>query len=140
MNILEIIKKRNCGRVRASFSSHWNSSLNQLLLIFGLAPSPESLIEVSKEKAMKIIETLLQKDLAYSSKIMSKKQAEKYSNVLISALSTSKCKYYTNGEWHKYHSANNAFCFTGLTESTFDGGVLIVSKRHAFVFWVEDED
>ena len=76
MNLIEIIRTRNCGRVRASFSSNWNSSLKHLLVVFGLSPQEENLKEVSKDKAFEILEALLQKDLAYSSKIMSKEKAK----------------------------------------------------------------
>ena len=139
MSIEKILQNRDCGELRISFSTNWEYPLSQILSGFGLFPEPGNLKEVSTKEAKEIVETLLWKDLAYSGEIMPLEAAREYTEYLITDVVPQGSQYYTNALWQKYHGASS-FDFTPFTKSTFDGGIIAVSKKMSFLFWVEDED
>ncbi len=44
--------------------------------------------------------------------------------------------FFTNGNWME----PNSISWYSLSQSTFDAGVIGFDAKHAFVFWVQDED
>ncbi len=139
MNITEIIEKRDCGELRINFSTNFNDPINSLLSGFGLAPNEEKLTEVTIEIACEIVEAILWRDLAYSSEIMSREEAKRYSEYLIYSMAPPESTFYTNAVWHNYHGASS-FGYSGFTSATFDGGIICVGKNSAMSIWVKDED
>jgi hypothetical protein len=104
-----------------------------------LAPDPEGLSEIDDRAAIKIIEAILWKDLAYHAEIMPKEQAGEYARWFIENFSGPESRFFTNGDWNDYHQtvSNSWYAFT---DATFDAGVIVVSPQYAICLWVEDED
>jgi hypothetical protein len=48
-------------------------------------------------------------------------------------------RFFSNGRWHEY-AGSDAFGWRGISEATFDGGVIGANGEVAFVVWVEEED
>lgn len=51
----------------------------------------------------------------------------------------SDARFYSNGRWHEY-ARTNPFGWHGISDATFDGGVIGLNDEVAFIFWVEEED
>ena len=108
--------------------------------LFGLAPLPEQLREIEQTEAKGIIKTILWKDLAYSSELISEAMAIERANYLFSLFYDASVKLYTNGDWDNYHESGRSAGSNPLTSSTFDAGVLFIGKKFSACIWVEDED
>lgn len=48
-------------------------------------------------------------------------------------------EFYSNGDWPNYWRSS-AFGFSGISDATFDAGVIGFDNETAFIFWMEDED
>ncbi len=48
-------------------------------------------------------------------------------------------RFFSNGHWHEY-ARSNAFGWNGISQATFDGGVIGMNDEVAFIVWVEEED
>ena len=139
MKIQEIINKRRYGRIRINYVNELYSDINELLKLNGLLPEKENLIEIEYKQAKQIVVSLLNYGVAYKEEFMSIELANKYANFLFEDLDEINNKCFTNGEWNKYYETND-FGFNNLTESTFDGGVLVTTNNLHFCFWIEEED
>lgn len=51
----------------------------------------------------------------------------------------SRARFFSNGLWHA-RAITNPFTWTGISDATFDGGVIGMSPDIAFILWVEEED
>ncbi len=105
------------------------------LLRFGLKPDADALHIVKRIQAAKILAHLLWKDLAYGAEIMPFEEATALARMFIEGHSESGTKFYVNADWSR-----SSFGWSGLTDATFDGGVIAVSASVASCVWVEDED
>ncbi len=140
MNTKQLIEERSAGILRIAFISNWNRSLEDILKSLGFSnANPECVFEIEVGFAVNVLKAILWKDLAYGTALMSEAQAESYAQQFISEYATVESKIYTNGNWAIYRNSNS-FSFSGLTESTFDAGIIIVNKEFVACLWVEDED
>lgn len=48
-------------------------------------------------------------------------------------------RYFSNGRWHEY-TRSNTFGWHGISDATFDAGVIGLNREVAFIVWVEEED
>lgn len=48
-------------------------------------------------------------------------------------------EFYSNGRWPDYWTSPS-FSFSGISQSTFDAGVVGFDRINAFIFWIEEED
>jgi hypothetical protein len=113
--------------------------MNELLKLNGLAPNKENLIRIEYQQAKKIVRSLLNFGVAYDEEYMPIQDAEEYTNYLFQNFVEENCECFANGEWDRYHESNG-FGWNSMTESTFDGGVIITSSNLHFCFWIEEED
>ncbi len=139
MNIAEIIERRDCGLFRIGFTQQFNYPINSTLSDFGLYTEQEKLIEVSAEIAVQIVETILWRDLAYTSEIMPRENARQYAEYLIYQMAPAEPTFYSNAEWHRYRQSGS-FSWNSFTHSTFDAGILCIGRDSSMCIWVEDED
>ncbi|MFT4761458.1 MAG: hypothetical protein ACI9XO_003658 [Paraglaciecola sp.] len=139
MRVSEILNRRRYGRTRINYINEWYGDLNELLALNGLVAEKERLKKVEFSQAMNIVTFLLNRGVAYDEEFMPLKDAAKYTKFLFEDLIADKCECYTNGDWDKYNETNG-FGFHNMTESTFDGGVLVTSQYLHFCFWIEEED
>jgi len=48
-------------------------------------------------------------------------------------------RFFSNGRWHEY-TRSNPFGWHGISDATFDAGVIGLNSEVAFIVWVEEED
>jgi hypothetical protein len=131
-----IIEQRNVGFVRCcSTSPDENGRMSNVLSRFGLKPEEHALHPFKRIQAGKILAHLLWKDLAYDSEIMPHDKAITLAGLFIEDHSESGTKFYANADWSRKPTS-----YSGLTDATFDGGIIAVSDLMVSCVWVEDED
>jgi hypothetical protein len=90
---------------------------------------------VKRIQAAKILAHLLWKDLAYGSENMPFAKATDLARMFVEDHGGSGAKFYVNADWSR-----TSVSYSGLTDATFDGGVIAISQNFASCVWVEDED
>jgi hypothetical protein len=136
----DIPEHRKCGHTRCIEVPLDAGGLNAALEAFQLPPKPEALIEVSVKRAQEILALLLWKDLAYGGEIMPQKTAQKLAQDFVSTGETHEALFFSNADWPAHLRRPTSYPFTGLTNATFDGGVIALGKTVASCVWIEDED
>ena len=132
---LKIIQARKYGEVRYAVISDVSGKMNQVLKKFGLEPDADALIEHDRNSASLILRALLWKDMAYDDECMPVTQAEYFAEQVLLQFSEPASRYFSNGNWANKESWNP------LTESTFDGGIIISNPTgQYFCIWFQDED
>ncbi len=139
MSLNEIIIARNCGLFQIKTATTNGDSIEKTMGRLGLYPKPGCLREISLSAAREALKTILWKDLAYHSELLSESDATERASYLANLFSTTDTKYFTNGDWENYHR-KNGLSFDSLTDAAFDAGVLFVNKEYAASIWVQDED
>lgn len=141
--LVDIICKRNAGRVRLMFASYHEEPLPEILRRFGLGddqlPDPW-LREVKCEEARQILVSLLTHDMAYRAEIMTLGEAESLVDHFLNAFPAQDAKFVTNLDKPKDPHRPLDVASSPMTKSTFDSGVVCLSKPVAGCLWVEDED
>ena len=132
--------ERRYGITRCAHARIFDRGLKPALLMFGLFPQTDALTEISPSQAQAVLEALLWKDLAYRAEVMSLQRARELAHEFVASHAEENTKYFVNADWSLYLREPNGFSFTGLTDSTFDGGVVALSGGFASCVWVEDED
>lgn len=51
----------------------------------------------------------------------------------------SQARFFSNGRWHEY-TRSSSFGWHGISDATFDAGVIGFNGEVAFIAWVEEED
>jgi hypothetical protein len=131
MSICEdIIAARGAG-TRCGLSSQQSPSVDQLAEEFGLETVPS--IEIEAEEAHSIMQFVLQRSLAYNSRLMAPERAAELATLFLAQFRSEGTQYYTNGGFMRGK-------WMPATLSTFDTGVLVVGPRCSGCLWVEEED
>jgi hypothetical protein len=129
-----LIQARECGEIRYAVIFEGSGEIARVLSMFGLRAEPEALIEHSREVARRILQELLWKDMACERECMPQAQAESLADQILQQHAVEGSRFYSNrrgrsGSWHP------------LTDSTFDGGILIGDPEGLwFCLWFQDED
>jgi hypothetical protein len=140
MNTKQLIEERSAGILRIAFISNWNRSLEDILKCLGFVNTKaEYVFERERGVAVNVLQSILWKGLAFGTVLMSEAESASYAEQFINEYANEESKIYTNGNWVIYRSTNS-FSFSGLTDATFDAGVIIVNKEHVACLWVEEED
>lgn len=103
--------------------------------------------EINDQKtALAILAQLLHKNMANGSESMPIEDAKELAFSFIS-LFDKDSKYYSNSTWNKNEFTNNKATFdlglsawNGLTEATFDSGIIVVDNNKIGIAWFEEED
>jgi hypothetical protein len=136
----DILRERRYGITRCASARVFDRGLKDVLALFGLMPREEALIEVSAERAGAILAALLWKDLAYNYEVMPEARARELADAFVRD-QPAPTRFFANADWAAVlRERPKAFPFTGLTFSTFDGGVIALGGGFASCVWVEDED
>jgi hypothetical protein len=135
IDALSLIRDRRFGEMRVVFVSEMTGDLGRVLGKCGLLPDASRLSEFSKELTQKILVKLLARDMAYGSECIPIETAAVRAQELIDESSTLESRFYSNGNW------SEASAWNPLTESTFDGGILMtIDQFHYLCIWFQDED
>lgn len=121
--------------------------LNKILERCHLKPEAESLLQIGPEEAAGVLTFWLHREAAYDSVLMSIESARSLAEAFLREFSDEESRLFTNGHWDnrlRELQCTHTFEWVGLTESVFDGGLLIESgagnhTRHVCI-WFEDED
>lgn len=137
--LTEIAKARKCGQVRFHCIYDQPLDLNQILALCHLRAEADKLIAVNRDQAVAVLVRWLHHDLAYNTALMSAKMAHSLATGFLQEFADGTSRFLTNGRW--FESSDT---WEPMTESVFDGGLLIVSgsgneTRHVCL-WFEDED
>jgi len=137
MDAVGLIVKRHAGHVRVAFVSYYGQPVDDVLRRLGLAspePSPHPpLTEITRSEALTVIVALLHRDMAYRVELMSVDEALQFGESFLGSFA-SDTTYFSN------RPRVDAASWNPLTLSTFDSGVIALSKSVAGCIWVEDED
>ena len=139
MNIAKIISERKAGVMKIDTRHIYNPSLSFVLDAFGFTNKTDLLDECDVNYAKEVLKTILWRDLAYRSELITENEAISRSNYLINELSCLESKFFTNGDFKNYHNSSSC-CFSSLTEATFCAALFIINTKHATCIIVEDED
>lgn len=106
-----------------------------------LKPEAEKLLEIGPAEAVRVLVCWLHRDAAYQSELMLLEQARSLAESFVREYSDKTSRFFTNGRWD---DTTRPQSWQPLTESVFDGGLLIESGRGNDVqhtcLWFEDED
>jgi hypothetical protein len=139
----EIIAARNCGVVHCGLSSRASPSLSELAVEFGLAGDSANYKEIDAASARRLLQLVLNQDIAYNAEIMSAARAAELADQFLAQFGTDGVRFYTNGTFHETRGPKLAWSdasWNPVTAATFDTGVLVVGPRCSGCLWVEDED
>lgn len=141
MAILQQLLARAGVRLGAIYAYGRCKSADDVAIQFGLKPIGDSWREIDRERAILILQSLLERDLAYNSDVDSASIAEEWSRQFVQEFSDGS-RFFTNGEWHEGNPTNGkpVGVWAQVTESTFDAGILVLHDHRVGVFWLEDED
>ena len=137
--LCEVIKqKRTSGLVTCNiFHGQAVKPLKSALRSLGLRNIPDHLwVELSAKDAHAHLAKCLCRDLAYSSKIMSKPEASQLASAFLSQFSGS-LKYLTNTS---NFLEDGGWSYDPISNATIDTGVLVENNGLIGILWFEDED
>ncbi|MFT6910439.1 MAG: hypothetical protein ACJAS1_007168 [Oleiphilaceae bacterium] len=139
MNIAQIIKERNGGYLRVDSRRVYNSSLEQVMGLFGLEPNSKLLEECDIDYAIEVVKTILWRDLAYNTEMVPEETALERATFLVNQFYEVESKLFTNGDFKDYHVQSTS-SFNPLTNATFSAGIIILNSGYAACILAEDED
>ncbi|MEM7206480.1 MAG: hypothetical protein AAF434_01525 [Pseudomonadota bacterium] len=108
--------------------------------LFGLSNQSGIYNNIERPEAIRVLRTVLHRDMAYSAKIMSSEKAKNLANEFIGKFGD-EAVFYTNGEYGKPRSNPSVGpSWSPATDATFDTGVIVVSNGVVGCAWFADED
>ena len=116
-----------CGVIRGNFT------LAELAQGFGLSDQADVYIQIERTEAASIAISILSRDLAYGTEIMSSARAAAFWQQFLQLFNGQKLHLFSN-------SRSGPRQWNPATNSTFDIGVLVVGESSSGCLWVEDED
>lgn len=141
MTMLQQLLARAGVRLGAIYACGRCKTADEVAIQFGLQPIGDSWREIDRKRAIIILQSLLERDLAYNSDADSAPIAAELSLQFVQEFRDG-ARFFTNGEWHEDKPTNGkpVGVWTPVTESTFDAGILVLHDHRVGVFWLEDED
>jgi hypothetical protein len=132
----DIPKSRTLGLTRCSCISSKDLSLHSALALFGLGQDESSLVEVSPENGMRVLERLLTTSLVDDMQAMPRDLARLLVGEFIGTFRGQGCRFYTNGNW----GTSDPPSWNPLTSAVFDGGLIAFGPVLSACVWVEEND
>lgn len=139
----EIHAARDCGVVHCGVSARPSPTLPELAAEFELAPDAANYREVDAASARRLIELILNQDMAYNSQIIPPGRAAELTDRFLAQFGTEGVRFYTNGTFHEGQGSklgSPSASWNPVTAATFDTGILVIGTRCSGCLWVEDED
>ena len=141
MDITQIVKKRRCGQIRFHFLYQYPQDLNSILKRCCLKTEADNLLEINREESVAVLTRWLHREPAYGTKLMSEVSALELAENFVMESADDTSRFFTNGRWF---DCEEPATWQPLTESVFDGGLLIASgignDTIQVCIWFEDED
>ena len=147
MQITDIFTKRSAGNIRVGYYRsrfHEAPSISYLLPIFGFYRDDNDttgIDETDRQTAISVLTALFHKDMAYDGILMEQVEAESLAAYFLQTFPQDGARYFINGRWDMWILPGFSGRSWGrLTDSTFDGGVIVITDSLAGFIWFEDED
>jgi hypothetical protein len=99
--------------------------------------------EIDVTTALRLLELVLNQDMAYGVKIMPADRATELATRFLDQFGTVGTRYYTNCEYLEPQDSSLSWTdvvWNPVTSATFDTGVLVMGFHGSGCLWVEDED
>ena len=139
--LTEIRTERCYGRVHAVIEVRDERPLTELLPLFGVPSQKQALLRVSEALALQIARSILHKDIAYHTEIMTMARADELARKFMARFHSAPQDYFSNGSFtHHDDGSVTLSSWNPLTKATFDTGIIVVDAGHVGCLWVEDED
>jgi len=136
-----IVQERKYGIVafrveeRPSNTGSATAMLDEFVETLGFDGLREDWKEIDRRMAQTILQAVLYRDLAYNAEIMTAKRACQLAEQFL-ALFTEQARYFTNAVFE----SSRLSMWSGITEATFDTGVICFDNKLVGILWVQDED
>jgi hypothetical protein len=129
MNILKLLRERDAGLVKITFTKNYNYDLKEVMSRVGLRGGPSDLRRIDREESIETMAEILGRDLAYHHELIDKKQARQSALEFISEYALANAELYSDpSAWFP------------VSTSTFDLCLVIVNSDSAVCALAEDED
>lgn len=109
--------------------------LDAFVETLGFAGLGDDWTVIDRRSAQAIAQLILHRDLAYKIEAMSAQRACQLTEQFL-VLFEDGTQYYTNGEF----DANGLRMWSGISDATFDTGIVCIDTKHIGILWVQDED
>jgi hypothetical protein len=136
MNIPQLLKDRDCGFLKITFSRTYGDNLQTVISQMGFDIRSTELTAIDALQAEAALSRLFSRDLAYGEKVMEADVARRYASDLIAEYAETEAKIFTNADWEDDGLAG----WTPVTKATFGVLILIMNTHFAVSVLVEDED
>jgi hypothetical protein len=129
-----ILRERDCGIVTMDVRAIGALSIDTYVTTFGFTPLADGWRSLDRKNALRILQRVLERDLAYDTPLMEVARARLLAESFLSLFSAS-ARYFTNGSLEPDGSG-----WDPITKSTFDHGVIAHDDHSIGIIWVQDED
>ena len=136
MNISQLLKDRDAGFLKITFTRTHGDSLEAAISRMGFDVRPSELTAIGAVEAEAALSKLFSRDLAYEGNVMDAAVARQYASDFIAEYSGAESKIFTNAHWVDDKLAG----WNPVTKATFDVLVVIMNTDFAVSVLVEDED
>jgi hypothetical protein len=135
--------KTTCATLRVTDRADFRAQADRIATAHNFQPLGDAWLEISAYDARIIAATVLHRDLAHDSEIMSRALATELADAFLD-LAPEPHVYFTNGAWADLFDEGNelsdSVSFDPISDATFDAGVVCVGEGVVAILWVEDED
>jgi hypothetical protein len=136
----DIIRDRIYGSVRCGITAQPVSTVSELARQFGLQDDPGDYAEIDETTACAILELILHQEFTHHAEVMPVERARELVRLFLAEIGD-RPRYFGNRLWPiPKKGAPSDFSWNGVTDATFDTGVLILGALRSGCLWVEDED
>lgn len=136
-----IVQDRKYGIVtfhvedRPNVTGSATEMLDEFVETLGFGGLAEDWEEIDRQMAQTILQIVLYRDLAYNVEIMTAQRACQLAERFL-ALFTEQARHFTNAVFE----SGRLSMWSGITEATFDTGVICFDNKLVGILWVQDED
>lgn len=140
-----ILRERSAGVITVEYRSAEPYSaatkrvnVDKFVMDVGFSPLADRWRYIFRKEAREILHRILERDLAYQSPIMSSTRAAVLADSFVRLFSRVEAQFCTNFESSPKGSGSRSG--SGITEATFDEGIVAYDNQNIGLVWVQDED
>jgi hypothetical protein len=140
-----ILRERSAGVVTVDYrrAEPYSAATNRVnvdkfIIELGFSPLGDQWRYICRKEAREILHRILERDLAYQSPIISSARAELLADSFVRLFSRVDAQFCTNYSWSPKGSRSRSG--SGITQATFDEGIVAYDNQNIGLVWVQDED
>lgn len=136
----DIIRERIFGAVRCGIIAQPVSTVSELARQFGLRDDSGDYDEIDETAARAILELILHQEFTHRAEVMPVERAAELAGLFLTEIG-GRPRFFSNRLWPIPKGGTwDSLSWNGVTDATFDTGVLILGPTTSACLWVEDED